>query len=279
MRRRARAGKGNQDMEKVKISFQHVSKVFKTRRQEIEALRDVSFNVYDHDFISIIGPSGCGKSTIIRILNDIIKPTSGEIGVDGYQYDLLKPVPREVVRKFGFVFQTPNLLPWLTVRDNILFPLKILRDHDPKWGHVADELLEMAGMSGYADAYPHTLSGGMLQRVGTLRAMAHQPGILLMDEPYGSLDEILRQQLDIETMNLWEKLNQTIVFITHNVTEAVFVSNRVYVMSTEPGCIIDEVKIDLPRPRTPDVTATKPFMAYVDQLTNRIGQIDLKRIK
>ena len=266
-------------MSQAKISFQNVSKTYYTRTQSIEALRDISFDIHDHDFVSFIGPSGCGKSTIIRILDDIIKPTSGKITVDGFEYSNDKPIPQEIIRKLGFVFQSPNLLPWLTVKKNILFPLKVLKDKDPKWEKIADELLEMAGMTEYANSYPRALSGGMLQRVGVLRAMSYQPEILLMDEPYGSLDEIMRQQLDLETMNLWEKLHQTIIFITHNVSEAVFVSDRVYVLATEPGRIIDEIRIDLPRPRTPDITATREFGEYTDLLKQRIGQIDLSTVK
>ena len=263
----------------VKISFENVCKTFVTKRQNIEALRDINFKIYDHDFVSFIGPSGCGKSTIIRILDDIIKPTSGKITVDGYTYDNAKPVPQRIVRNLGFVFQSPNILPWLTVRKNIMFPLKIMRDKDPKWEKVVDELLEMSGLTEYADAYPPALSGGMLQRVGVLRAMCYQPQIMLMDEPYGSLDEITRKQLDIETMNIWEKLGQTTVFITHNVSEAVFVSNRVYVLGTEPGRVVDEVTIDLPRPRTAEITATREFDAYVEYLTSKIGTVDLANIK
>lgn len=261
------------------IRFEHVNRTFKTRHMEIQALSDINFEVFEHDFVSFIGPSGCGKSTIVRIIDDIIKPTSGRINVMGYEYDIEKPITRSIVRNLGFVFQSPNVLPWLTVRNNILFPLRIIRDRDPKWESVADELLEMSDMKEYADSYPSSLSGGMLQRVGVLRAMSYQPKVLLMDEPFGSLDEIMRQQLDIEIMNIWERLKQTIVFITHNVAEAVFVSNRVYVMETEPGRIIDEIDIELPRPRTPDITATREFAEYVQYLTERIGKVKLEEVK
>lgn len=265
-------------MRQPEIRMEHVGKVFKTRRQDIEALRDISIEVFEHEFVSIIGPSGCGKSTIIRMLDDIVKPTSGKITVNDYVYTD-KPVPKEIVRRFGFVFQHPNLLPWLNVRQNMLFPLRVFKDRDPGWERVVDELLEMAGMTRYADLYPHALSGGMVQRVGTLRAMAWQPPVLLMDEPYGTLDELLREQLDLETLRLWDALHQTIIFITHNVKEAVFVSDRVYVMATQPGRIIDEIAIDLPRPRTPELTATREFFSLVERLTERIGEVDLSVVK
>ncbi len=263
-----------------KIKMENVSKVFHTRTQDIEALRDINLEIYDQELVSIIGPSGCGKSTIIRLLDDIVQPSSGTITVDGYTYETGKPVPKEVVRKFGFVFQNPNLLPWMTVKKNIMFPLKIFRDNDPKWSKVADELLEMAGMSEYADYYPQALSGGMLQRVGVLRAMAYQPSILLMDEPYGTLDNLRREALDMETMRMKDQLKQTIIFITHNVQEATFVSDRVYIMDTQPGRIVEELKIDLPYPRTPEVTATRQFEEYEEYLTSRIAtNIDLSTIK
>ena len=261
------------------IKMENVCKVFHTRTQDIEALRDINLEINEHEFVSIVGPSGCGKSTIIRILDDIIQPTSGRITVDGYEYQIGKEVPKDVIRKFGFIFQNPNLLPWMTVRKNIMFPLKIFRDKDPKWEKVVDNLLEMADMQDYADSYPQTLSGGMLQRVGVLRAMSYQPSILLMDEPYGTLDNLKREQLDIETMKLWETLNQTIIFITHNVQEAAFVSDRIYIMDTQPGRIIDELKIDLPRPRTLEMTATKQFEEYEQYLMNKIGNVDLNVIK
>lgn len=263
-------------MNQPKIRFENVGKTFRTKKRNIVALEDINFEIWPNEIVSIIGPSGCGKSTIIRMIIGIINPTTGNIYVDGYKYSA--NVPIEVVRKIGFIFQQPNLLPWLTVRENIMFPLRVFRDKDPKWEKVVDDLIEMAKMEEYANSYPKTLSGGMLQRVGTLRAMSHQPDILLMDEPFSALDEILREQLDMETMQMWEKLKQTIIFITHNVKEAVLVSDRVYVMDTEPGRIVEEVKIDLPRPRTREMVATKKYISYVDYLIEKIGDVDLEKI-
>jgi len=265
-------------MNQPKIKLENVGKIFNTRGYEMEALRDINIDVYDHEFVSIIGPSGCGKSTIIRLLDDIIKPTSGRIVVDGFEYDHTKPIPKEVIRKFGFVFQNPNLLPWLTIKENMMFPLKVFREKDPKWEKVVDELLEIGGLTEVADQYPLSLSGGMTQRVGALRAMTFQPPILLMDEPYGTLDEIMREQLDMETMRLWEQLNQTIIFITHNVKEAVLVSDKVYVLDTQPGRVVEMVNIDLPRPRTHEMTATPEYMEYVAYLTAKIGEVDLSQV-
>lgn len=262
---------------KAKIVLEHVTKEFKTKRQNILALEDINITVQDREFVSIVGPSGCGKSTIIRLIDDIIKPTAGDIYVDGYRYE--GHVPKEVIRKMGFIFQRPNLLPWLTVRENIAFPQKILGLKGGEWDAVVEELLERGRLTQYAHMRPAALSGGMLQRVGVLRSMSTRPEILLMDEPFGALNETLREQLDLETLDLWESLGQTIIFITHNVREAVLVSNKVYVMDTHPGRIIAEIPIDIPYPRTLEAMVHPEFMDYEDQITALIGDVDLSVIK
>lgn len=260
-----------------KIIMKNVSKVFQTRRQTIHALQDINLNVPEKSIVGIVGPSGCGKSTIIRLLNDIIKPTSGDIVVDDYTYEA--KIPADVIRKFGFIFQRPNLLPWLTLRENIQFPQKIVGLKGPEWDRVADDLIKIGRLEDVADQYPSSLSGGMLQRGGVLRAMATRPEILLMDEPFGSLDDMLREQLDIETLEIWQKLEQTIIFITHNVREAILMSGKVYVMATEPGRIIAEIPIDIPYPRELKIIADPKFLEYERQITNLIGEIDLSTIK
>lgn len=265
-----------QELHQPKIRFQGVNKVFVTRRQTIQALEDISFTVPDREIVSIVGPSGCGKSTIIRILDDIIKPSGGDIYVDDYRY--AEEVPKEIIRKMGFIFQRPNLLPWLTVRENVAFPQRVLGLKGPKWEQVVDELMEMGRLTKYADAKPSSLSGGMLQRAGVLRSMSIRPEILLMDEPFGALDETLREQLDLETLSLWERLGQTIIFITHNVREAVLMSSKVYVMATQPGRMIAEIPIELPYPRVLDVILDPKFIAYEQQITALIGEIDLTQI-
>ena len=260
-----------------KIRLEHVDKVFKTKRQEIYALSDISMNVMEHDFVSIVGPSGCGKSTIIRIIDDIIKPTSGDVYVGDYKYE--KKVSRDVIRSMGFVFQRPNLLPWKTVRENIMFPQEIMGLKGPQWEEWTDDLLARGRLSEYAHKRPSELSGGTLQRAGVLRSMATKPDILLMDEPFGALNERLREQLDLDTLEIWEQNKQTIVFITHNVREAVLLSNRIYVMATHPGRIIAEIPIDLPYPRTLECMLTDRFLDYETQVTQLIGEIDLSEIK
>ena len=258
------------------IEFKDITKVFKTRRKTITALKDINLYVDKGEFVAIVGPSGCGKSTIIRILDDIIKPTSGEILVDGVRYE--KTVPVETVQKMGFIFQSPNLLPWLTVRQNIEFPLHVLKKDVNEYKEHVDRLLNMIGMMQFADARPQELSQSMLQRVGVVRAMVHKPEILLMDEPFGSLDETMREQLNMELLDIWKEMEQSIVFITHNVAEAVLLADRVYIMATNPGRIVRCMDIDFPRPRTLDILMEDKFMAYEEEITNAIGELDLSKI-
>ena len=225
----------------------------------------------------VSGPSGCGKSTIIRLIDDIIKPTSGEIYVDGERFE--KTVPKEVIQKMGFVFQHPNLLPWLTVRQNIEFPLTILGKDPEQYKDYVDRLLNMIGMTKMANAMPSELSQSMLQRVGVVRAMVHKPEILLMDEPFGALDETMREQLNMELLDIWAEYEQTIVFITHNVVEAILLADRVYIMATNPGRIVDCMTIDFPRPRSLDILADKKFLQYERKIIDTIGTLDLSKIK
>jgi NitT/TauT family transport system ATP-binding protein len=262
-----------------KIKLQGLTKVFHTRFQTITAVENVDMNFSAGDFVSIIGPSGCGKSTIIRMIDDIIKPSSGHIFIDGEDLTKYKRIPLSVIRRIGFIFQQPNMMPWRTVRQNILLPLKIFGLKGKEWEDYADELIEMAGLSPYRDDYPTEISGGAMQRAGVIRAMVHKPEILLMDEPFGALDEMTRGQLNKELLDIWKEMKQTIIFITHSVEEAVLLSNRVYVMGTNPGRIIGEINIDLPRPRRLDLVTDDIFIDYCEDLTARIGHIDLSKIK
>jgi len=260
-----------------RIEFQNVSKVFYARRQTITAVKDFSLKVNPGEFVTIVGPSGCGKSTVIRMLDGITTPTSGNILIDGEDFSE-KKVDRETLKKIGFIFQEPNLLPWLTVEQNVELPLKIMHMNTLENQVRVKELIDMVGMRKYASAYPVEVSGGMTQRIGVIRAMVHDPEILLMDEPFGALDSITREQLNLELLQIWKKTHKTIIFITHNVEEAVLLSSRVYVMATGPGRLTDVVDIDLPRPRTLDMITDKKFIAYTKQLTSLIGEIDLSKI-
>jgi len=260
-----------------KIKLVNINKTFKTRRKTIVALKDINIEVADKEFVAIVGPSGCGKSTIIRLIDDIIKPTSGEIYIDGEKYG--KVIPQSTIQKMGFIFQSPNLLPWLTVRENVEFTLRILKIDNQSYKENVDKLLEMMNLKRFENSMPSELSQSMLQRIGVIRAMVYNPEILLMDEPYGQLDETMREQLNLELLDIWSKLGQSIIFITHNVSEAVLLADRVYVMSTNPGQIIEEIKIDIPRPRTLDIMQSEQFVNYEEKIVKLIGKVDLSKIK
>jgi len=262
-----------------KIVLKDLTKIFQTRRQTIIAVEHINMQFDDGDFVSIVGPSGCGKSTIIRMIDDIIKPTSGQILIDGQDITKHKRIPEDVIRKMGFIFQQPNMYPWRTVRENVELPLKILGLKGPEWKSYADDLIDMVGLSAYKDNYPTEISGGSLQRAGVIRAMVHKPEILLMDEPFGALDETTMHQMNIELLEIWKKTQKTVIYITHSVEEAVLLSNRVYVMGTNPGRVVDETIIDLPRPRTLEMLASSHFIEYCKYLTAKIGHIDLSKIK
>lgn len=261
-----------------KIVLKDVNKIFETKRQTTHALKDINLTIPEESIVGIVGPSGCGKSTIIRLLINIIKPTSGDIIVDGYNYEKGENIPVSIIRKMGFVFQRPNLLPWLTLRENIAFPQEIVGLKGKEWDEYVDYLLEIGRLTKYADLRPSQLSGGMLQRAGVLRAMAIKPEILLMDEPFGALDDLLREQLDLDTLNIWEKEKQTIIFITHNVREAILMSSKIYVMSTGPGEIVEEIDIDIPFPRDLSILTDPKFIEYEKYITSLIGEIDLSEI-
>jgi len=262
-----------------RIKFENVSKIFETRYQTIEAVIDYSMEISDGEFVSIIGPSGCGKSTLIRMLDDIIKPTSGKIYIDGALTDYKAKMDKDTLRRIGFIFQQPNMLPWYNIRQNVALPLKIFGLRGEEWENRVDELMEMAGLTKYQKAYPVEISGGMGQRVGVIRAMVHDPEILLMDEPFGALDELTKEKLDMELQDIWSKTKKTIVFITHSVEEAILLSQRVFVMGTRPGRLIETVSVDLPRPRTLAMTSSKEFLEYKKQLLDLIGEIELSKIK
>lgn len=261
-----------------KIKIEHLGKVFSTRKKDIVALEDVNMSFAPGEFVSIVGPSGCGKSTIIRMVDDIIKPTSGTITVDGVAYDNKKPLTKDLVKKLGFIFQLPNLYPWLTIRENLVLPLKVYGLMGEESLQYVDELLAMIGLTDYADVYPNEISGGMAQRIGVIRGMVHKPEMLMMDEPFGALDDETREHLNIEILNIWKKTKMTIIFITHNVSEAVLLSQRVYVMQSNPGKVKAEVSIDFGKERTLDLIGTPEFAHYCKKIEDLIGKIDLNNV-
>jgi NitT/TauT family transport system ATP-binding protein len=212
---------------------------------ETQALKDISLDIRQGEFVSLVGPSGCGKTTLLRIIADLLEPSWGTVTVFGR-------TPREtrLNRKYGMVFQSPVLYEWRTVRNNIRLPLEIMKVPKDEQNRRIDEQLELVGLTKFANRYPFQLSGGMQQRVGIARALAMKPDLLLMDEPFSALDEFTREGLNQDLLRIWQVSQKTVIFVTHNIAEAAFLSDRVVVMSPHPGRVSAAIEVDLPRPRS-----------------------------
>jgi len=213
------------------------------------------------------------------MLVGIIQPTKGDIYIDGERIDYSGRMSKDLLRRIGFIFQQPNLLSWYSVKNNVALPLRTFNLKGDEWEKRVDDLLDMVGLAEHANSSPTDISGGMLQRMGVIRAMVHDPEILLMDEPFGALDELMREQLDMELLSIWQETKKTIIFITHNVEEAVLLSSRIYVMGTQPGRLVETIDIDLERPRSTEMITYPAFIDYERKITNLIGEIDLSTIK
>ena len=230
---------------------------------DLEAIRQLSFDVADGEFLSVLGPSGCGKSTLLMMIAGLINPSAGEIRIK----DVKVAGPR---REIGVVFQSPVLLPWRTVLQNVLFPIELLKLPRPQYRRRALELLRMAKIDEFSGLLPRQLSGGMRQRVAICRALVHDPSILLMDEPFSALDAITRDEMAVELQRIWQANRKTVIFVTHSIREAAFLSDRVLVMGRRPATIIDELAIELPRPRAIAVTEDETFNRLVRHLRKAI---------
>jgi NitT/TauT family transport system ATP-binding protein len=252
----------NTKLERSAITVDNVSKVFELDRRPLTVLSEISFSLKDGEFCSIVGPSGCGKSTLLRIIADIVQPSSGAVAVHGGSAAAARKA-----RKFGFVFQDPVLLPWRTALENVELPLTVAGRNTKEERRRAADLLELVGLSGFESARPSELSGGMGRRVAIARALVLQPEILLLDEPFGALDEITRQRMNLELQRIWTESGTTALLVTHNVGEAAFLSDRVFVMGTKPGRFVSEVLIDLPRPRTARLLEKSEYFEYSARLT------------
>ena len=228
------------------------------------ALSDISFLVADGEFIVVVGPSGCGKSTLLKILAGLLRPTEGAASLKG------TPItgPR---RDIGVVFQSPVLFPWRSVLGNVMLPADVQGLDKSQMRKRALDLIKLVGLSGFESRYPRELSGGMQQRVGIVRALIHDPAILLMDEPFGALDAMTRETMNVELQRIWMERRKTVLFITHSTSEAVYLADRVIVMTARPGKIGDEFKVDLPRPRKLDVMNTESFGAYVRRIRTALN--------
>ena len=227
----------------------------------VNALTDVSLDIKQSEFISLLGPSGCGKTTLLRIIADLIQPTQGTITIGGET-----PRAARLNKKYGFVFQSSVLYDWRTVKKNVCLPLEIMKIGKREREERVEEMLELVGLSDFSKHYPHQLSGGMQQRVSIARALAMNPEILLMDEPFSALDEFTREKLHEDLLRIWSKAKKTVVFVTHNIAESVFLSDRVVVLSPHPGRLSALVDINLPRPRNLDVKNMPEFTGYVSEI-------------
>jgi len=236
-----------------------IAKVFDAGSEQVEALASIDLVVNAGEFVSLIGPSGCGKSTLLRIIADLVEPTHGEIRVNGK-----RAAQARLDRDYGMVFQAPVLMDWRTVARNVELPLELMGVAPLERARRSAELLRLVELDGFGDRHPWQLSGGMAQRVAIARALAANPGLLLMDEPFGALDEMTRERLNLELIGIWSRTATTVVFVTHSIPEAVFLSTRVAVMSARPGRIEQLIEIDLPQPRT---AATRELPRYFELVT------------
>ena len=249
------------------IDIDKVWKVYGDTQTGTVALREVNLAVKQGEFISIIGPSGCGKSTLLRLIADLIQPTEGVIKVNGKS-----PHQARLDRDYGMVFQTPTLYDWRTVQKNVELPLEVMQAKDGKRHDRARAMLDMVGLGDFAKHYPWQLSGGMQQRVSIARALVFDPTLILMDEPFGALDEFTRERMNLELLDIWAATHKTVIFVTHSISEAVFLSNRVVVMTPRPGKIAAVVDIDLPYPRTFDTRESEQFFDLVTQVRETLRE-------
>ena len=250
------------------IEVRNMGVVFGENDNQVVAVKDVDLNVQPGEFVSLIGPSGCGKSTLLSIVAGFVKPSSGEARLDNV------PITKPGAER-GVVFQQYSLFPWLTVRKNVEFGLKMAGADADKRNITARELLDLAGLLAFENHYPDQLSGGMKQRIGIVRALATSPQVLLMDEPFGALDTQTRVVMQEILTNIWQQFRISVLFITHDIEESIFLSDRIYVMTARPGRIKAEIKVPLPRPRTADMTDTPEFMQLVQELKGLIREESL----
>ncbi|MGY9034927.1 MAG: ABC transporter ATP-binding protein [Rhodobacterales bacterium] len=245
------------------IEASNLHLTFETNDGPVNALSDVNLTVKKGDFVSFIGPSGCGKTTLLRVLADLDKPTSGEVTVNG-----VSPRDARMARAYGYVFQAAGLYPWRNISSNIKLPLEIMGYSKSEQNSRVSKVLELVELTGFEKKFPWQLSGGMQQRASIARALAFDADILLMDEPFGALDEIVRDHLNEQLLKLWKSTNKTICFVTHSIPEAVYLSTKIVVMSPRPGRIIDVIESDLPFDRPLDIRDTKKFI----ELSQRVRE-------
>lgn len=243
------------------VAVRDLSLVYETRDGVVEALSRINLDIATGEFVSLIGPSGCGKTTLLRVIADLETPTAGSIRVNGLSADEARQK-----RQYGYVFQAPALYPWRTVERNVTLPLEIMGVPAEERTERARRFLHLVRLNGFEKKYPWQLSGGMQQRASIARALCFDPALLLMDEPFGALDEIVRDKLNLELLRLWRETEKTVVFVTHSIPEAVFLSTKIIVMSPRPGRIIDVVDCNLPRDRGLDIRETQAFLSIAHRV-------------
>jgi len=237
------------------IEARGLSLTFETADGPVFALSDVDLDVQAGEFVSFIGPSGCGKTTFLRVVADLEQPSAGTVLVNG-----LSPEDARLARQYGYVFQAPALYPWRTIEKNVMLPLEIIGLPAAERAERARKQLALVDLTGFERKFPWQLSGGMQQRASIARALSFDPALMLMDEPFGALDEIVRDHLNERLLRLWDKTGKTVLFVTHSIQEAVFLSTKIVVMSPRPGRIIDVIACDFPRDRTLDIRETPEFL-------------------
>lgn len=245
------------------IVVENARKTFESERGPVPALDGFNMTVNEAEFVSIVGPSGCGKSTLLWAMASLWPLTSGSIKINGQEVT----GPR---REVGMVFQSANLLPWRTLMKNIHFPMEIFKEDPKKYQMRIDELIELTALTGFEHHFPRELSGGMQQRASIVRALSYDPAVLLMDEPFGALDAFTRDEMNVMLLDIWAKKRKTIVFVTHQIPEAVFLSDRVYVMTPRPGKNSAVFTVDLPRPRPLEITTEAHFFEIVGEIKSTI---------
>jgi NitT/TauT family transport system ATP-binding protein len=253
-----------------RISIDGVSKYYETRDGEVHALDNASLEIREGEFISLLGPSGCGKSTLLLMIAGLIPRSTGTIEIDGKEVD-------GAYTDLGIVFQEPVLLDWRKVLANLMLQIEMRGLDKARYRERARELLELTGLTGFEDRFPYELSGGMRQRVAICRGLVHDPPLLLMDEPFGALDALTRDQLNFDVQQIWLRSPKTVVFVTHSIAEAVYLSDRVVVMSPRPGKVEEILEIDLPRPRPLSVRETPEFGQYTNEIRRVFNSLGIIR--
>ena len=246
------------------ISISGLWKSYRSRAGRVDALRNVSFDIRDGEFVSVVGPSGCGKSTVLKLIAGIVPKSRGTISVEGREL-------RGPTSRIGVVFQSPVLLPWRTIYDNIMLPIDVRKASRDEHRERALALIKLVGLDGFERRYPFELSGGMQQRASICRALINDPAILLMDEPFGALDAMTREHMNLELQRIWTERRKTVFLITHSIPEAVFLSDRVIAMTSRPGTVDEIIDIELPRPRELDMTSDPAFGHYTKRIRAKFG--------